>query len=268
MARFLFDPSRLNHSVSQSGKEYNLRLIQRGQTIFNTLLSLLPSNYVSDVQGPQYTQVMKAVAVELARLELALEDVDRDRNFDSTRGEFLWSIIGYLVLVNNKLPNLDFSDQDFRSFFTNLIRIYFQGSVPSSMQDVMSLFFSGKVTITEAFVLLRQQASGVDISDEFVFTLDIPGSSLPANLFEADTAVRHLLDLVRPAHTLFRMRFVFTDQYIPSDVSGKILDELRWKLDIYYYDDIRSFWGGVRDRDRLGRKENQIVVDEPHGNDF
>ena len=43
------------------------------------ILNLLPSNYISAIQGPNYTIELKAVAVELAKIELALEDVDLDR---------------------------------------------------------------------------------------------------------------------------------------------------------------------------------------------
>jgi hypothetical protein len=271
MARFVFGSDRLNSTLTQDGKEYRLRLMQRAQTIFSTLLNLLPSNYVSAVQGPNYTQALKACAVELARLELALEDVDRDRDFEHTRSDFLWSIVGYMVLVNSKLPDLGFSDEEFRSFFLNLIRIYFQGSIPNSMDDVVGLFFSGDVKVTEDFLLVRKGASGTDISDEFVFSIDViapPGGGFPPNVFEADSAIRQLLDLVRPAHTLFRIRYVFGDSYISNDHIGKILDAMRWRLSVYHYEDFRSYWQGIRDRDRLGRKVNRYVTAEDHSDDF
>jgi hypothetical protein len=271
MARFVFGANRLNSTIDQKGKEYNLRLMQRAQTIFSTLLNLLPSSYVSSVQGPNYTQALKAVAVELARLELALEDIDRDRQFATTRSDFLWSIVGYLVLVNSKIPDLGFSDEEFRNFFLNMIRIYFQGSVPQSMEDAVRLFISGNITVTEAFLLLRQGASGLDISDEFIFYIDYiapPGGGFPPNIFEADSAIRQILDLVRPAHTLFRIRYIFTDEYIPNDTIGRILDAMRWRMGIYYYDDFRSYWTGIRDRDRLGKKVNQQVTSEDHSDDF
>lgn len=270
MARFTADPNRLNHTIEQSGKEYNLRLLQRAQTIFTTLLNLLPSNYVSAIQGPNYTIELKAVAVELARIELALEDIDTDRAYATTRSDFLFSIVGYLLLVNNKLPPLQFSDTEFRNFLLSLIRIYFQGSIPRSMKDVVALFMTGDITVTEDFLLVRQGASGLDISDEFVFQIDIASGSsgFPPNVFASDTATRMVLDLVRPAHTLFRIRYIFNDTYIPDDTFGRILDAMRFDLNAYYYDDFRSYWGGIRNRDRLGRKANRSVTGEDHTNDF
>ena len=269
MARFEDDPNRLNHTIQQKGKEYNLRLLQRAQTIFTTLLDLMPSNYISSIQGPNYTVEMKAVAVELARIELALEDISFDQDYGKTRSDFLFSIIGYLLLVNNKLPPLVYSDEEFRTFLLNLIRIYFQGSVPDSMGDVVDLFITGDVTVTENFELVRQGASGWDISDQYGFGVDgLSSGSFPPDLFDNDTATRQILDLMRPAHTLFRIRYIFSDEYIPNEGLGRILDAMRWDMAVYYYDDFRSYWTGIRNRDRLGKKANECVVAEDHSIEF
>jgi hypothetical protein len=271
LARFVTDPNRLNFTVEQEGKEYNLRLLQRAQAIFSTLLNLLASNYVSAVQGPNYTIALKAVAVELARIELALEDVDRDRDFSATRSDFLYSIIGYLLLLNGRLPPLEFSDTEFRSFLLNLIRIYFQGSIPQSMADVVALFIQGDITVTEDFLLVRKGASGFDISDEFTFQIDVvapPGGGFPPDVFANDSSTRLILDITRPAHTLFKIRYIFQDHYIPNAPFDRILDAMRWTLGAYYYEDFRSYWAGIRNRDRLGRKSNQAVSGEDHSGDF
>ena len=270
MARFEDDPNRVNYTIQQKGKEYNLRLLQRSQTIFTTLLNLLPSNYVSAIEGPNYTVEMKAVAVEMARIELALEDIDRDARYSTTRSDFLFSIVGYLLLVNNKLPPLVYSDEEFRNFLLNLIRIYFQGSIPDSMGDVVDLFLDGDIKVDENFLLVRAGASGLNISDQFGFSVDMlaGGGGFPSDVFNNDSATRQILDLMRPAHTLFRIRYIFTDEYIPNDELGRILDAMRWDMSIYYYDDFRSYWRGIRDRDRLGKKVNVCVTAEDHSNEF
>lgn len=278
MARFSFDPSRLNYTIQQQGKEYNLRLFYRAQAIFTTLLDLLPSNYISTVEGPNYTLELKAVAVELARLELALEDISGDLNWGATtnqqqtRSDFLYSIFGYLMLANGSIPTITFSDESFRSFLLGLLKIYFQGSIPKSIADAVALFYTGQVTVTENFLLVRQGASGFDISDEFGFGIDIlapPGGGFPPDIFDVDSSIRQILDIVRPAHTLYRIRYIFTDNYIPNgDTIDKVLDAMSWILDIYNYEDFRSYWAGIRDRDRLGAKVNMSVTDEDHSKDF
>lgn len=269
MPRFTLDLSRINFSIERKGKEYNQRVLQRSQAIFTTLLNLLPSNYISAIQGPNYTIELKAVAVELAKIELALEDVDLDRDFTKTRSEFLYSIIGYLVFLNNRLPPLEFSDDEFRKFLLALIRIYFQGSVPTSIKDAVSLFVTQDFQVLENFLLTRAGASGLDISDQFGFQINVETTgTFPPGLFDLQTSIRIILDIIRPAHTLFRIRFIFRDDYKPNDPTNRILDAMRWKLSNYYYEDYRSYWEGIQDRDRLGKKVNQHVVDENHSEDF
>jgi hypothetical protein len=278
MARFSFDPSRLNYNIVQKGKEYNLRLFYRSQAIFKTLLDLLPSNYSSTIEGPNYTLELKAVAVELARLELALEDVSGDLNWgnlpnqQTTRSDFLYTICGYLLLVNGQIPTITFSDNSFQTFLLGLLQIYFQGSIPKSISDAVALFYTGAVTVTENFLLVRQGASGYDISDEFGFGIDVvapPGGGFPPDVFDVDSSIRLILDIIRPAHTLYTIRYIFQDTYVPNGTNiNKILDAMSWYLHTYYYEDFRSYWAGIRDRDRLGVKVNKAVVSEDHSKDF
>jgi hypothetical protein len=267
--RFVNDPNRLNHTVPQSGKEYNLRLIQRTQSIFKNLLDLLPSNYISTIEGPAYSVEVKAVALELARLELALEDVKFDIDFHTTRTEFLYTLIGYMVFMNGQLPKTDFDDEQFRQFLLNVIGIYFKGSIPSALLEGVKLFFSNATTLKENFLLARLPASGLDISDEFGFQVDVTDTTtgFPDDTFTLEANARLLLDIIRPAHTLFRIRYIFTDHYNPNSGLG-ILDSSRGSLSTYYYEDFRVYSHGLLDQDRMGRKINQLVIGENHTGDF
>ena len=268
MARFDVSASRLNFTVAQKGKEYELRLIQRAQTIFSTLLGLLPSNYLSGVQGPNYTNELKAVAVELARIELSLEDVLLDVNFDYTRGEYLYSLVGYLCFLGDRLPTLDYSDVEFRKFLLSMISILFKGSVPSSVEAAVGLFLKSDFTIKENFLLTRSGAAGLDISDQFGFQIDVLVDGVfPPDLFESQDNIKLILSIIRPAHTLYHTRYIFKDNYDPEG-TGKIKDAARWAMWSYYYDDFRSYWAGLSDKDRLGRKINISVAGENHSNDF
>jgi hypothetical protein len=106
----------------------------------------------------------------------------------------------------------------------------------------------------------------MDISDEFTFSIDVTvpeGQGFPVGAVTVNSTIKMLLDIVRPAHTLFRVRYIFQDQYL-----GPILDTVKSDLSSYYYDDFRSYWQGLRNVDRLGKKKNQVVVGESHGADF
>lgn len=268
MSRF---PIPTSNTVVQKGAAYNRALVTRAQALFTNLLNLLPSNYISTVQGPNYTEELKAVAVELARLELALEAVSFDFDFRYTRTEFLYQTVGYLVYLNGKLPKVSFDDVEFRAFLLKVIGIYFKGSIPSSIREAVALFFTENVTVYENFILVRQGASGLDISDQFGFQIDLdaPGAAFPPDFFEHQENVRQLLDIIRPAHTLFRIRVVFTDKYEPNgEEFGRIIDDMRWDLSAYWYDDLRKNFRGLKRVDRLGVKENVVVTGEDHSADF
>src|ERR1051325_325175 len=197
MARFSIDGSRLNFSTERKGKEYNLRVLQRAQAILSTLLALLPSNYTSTVVGPNYTLELKAVAVELAKIELALEDVSLDADYTRTRSDFLFSIVGYLCFLNNRLPTLDFDDQEFRQFLLNLIRIYFKGSVPAAIKDPVGLFLKTDFQVLENFLLVRKGSAGLDISDQFGFQIDVmTPNEFPQGIFDLQSSIRIILDIV------------------------------------------------------------------------
>lgn len=270
MARFENNPSRINYTIQQEGREYRQRLVKRSQVVFTTLLNLLPSNYKSTIQGPNYTVELKAVAVEIAKVELALEDVSLDTSYEKVRSDFLYSIVGYLVFLNDRLPVTSFDDVEFKRFLLSVIKIYFQGSIPTSIQQGVGLFASDSVTIRENFLLVRQGASGVDISDQFSFTIDLEGAS--ANIFAADYNIRLVLDILRPAHTLYRIRYIFRDHFDPNpgagDLAGQILDSYRMRMANYYYEDFRVYPDGVRNVDRLGVKHSSSVVAEDHSKDF
>lgn len=266
MARF----DLLPFTVTQAGAEYQRRLITRAQVILTTLVKLLPSSYKSSVTGPSYTQELKAVAIEIARLELALEAVSYDLSAATTRAEFLYSIVGYFLFFNGKVPHVDYSDEDFREFFLRLIGLFYSGSLPETLKDLAELLFKRDVVFRENYVLIRNGFG--DISDQFGFQIDLnlsPSNVFPEELFELEPALRQLLDILRPAHTLYRLRFVFDDSYIPNpDDGGVILDAMKWHLQNYWYEDLRLYGFGMKGADRLGFQEGKEVLGEDHSQDF
>ena len=267
MARF----DKPTTPLVQSGTEYERRLSIRAQALFTNLLNLLPSSYISTVQGPNYTMELKAVAVELSRLELALEAVSSDADFRYTRPEFLYQVVGYLVFLNGKLPKTGFDDVEFKAFLLQVLAIYFKGSTPETMRDVVALFVSSDVKVTENFLLFRAGASGLDISDQFGFQVDLdtPLNVFPTEFFTNQANIMQLLDVIRPAHTLYRIRVIFRDSYSPNgDTLGTILDSMRWNLSSYEYDDLRKNFSGIQGVDTLGVKQNQSVLAEDHSEDF
>jgi hypothetical protein len=177
------------------------------------------------------------------------------------------------VLFPNVVPSTGQADIDFRAFLQKVLAIYFQGSIPKSMASVAALFANGAtVVVHENFLESRNKASGLDISDQFGFAIDVilpsPGALDPV-LSSKNTRI--LLDIIRPAHTLYKLKYILQDTYIGQQSTtnaAKVLDVLRGTITSYNYEDFRKFVEGVFKIDPLGSKKAVAIVGEIHSGDF
>jgi hypothetical protein len=276
---------RVNQNVFESGEEYNNRLLQESQREFTILLSLLSSYFTSKIDGPNYARELKAMAIELARIRIALADAQNDTYFSATRGEYLWQVLTVMLFpktfgyASGSAPTVDQTDIQFRTFLQQIVAIYFKGSIPASIQKAVELVTGGTVIVRENYLEARNPASGLDISDEFGFEVDI---FLPfvnnVDIFLADKNIRLLLQIIRPAHTLYKLKYILQDRYIgqqqppgPNGISPqphKVTDSFTFTLTNYSYEDFRKFVEGVEGLDLAGTKKAVEVVNEDHSSDF
>lgn len=271
---------RVNSNAYESGEEYNNRLLAESTREFTILLSLLSSYFTSTIDGPNYARELKAMAISLARIRLSLSDVLNDTYFSATRGEYLYQVVTSLLFPQAAgAPTIDQSDIEFRTFLQQIVAIYFKGSVPPSLQTAVQLVTGGTVILRENYLLAREPGSGYDISDEFGFSVDIILSSPSSiDVFLADKNIRLLLQIIRPAHTIYTLKYILLDNYIgqqqppgPNGVSpqpDKVTDSFEFDLSNYGYEDFRRFVQGVAGLDKLGFKQSHSVVGEDHSNQF
>lgn len=272
---------KFNNNAYEAGEEYIARLNREADSNFRILLSLLSSYWQSTIDGPNYARELKAVAVELSRVRLQLEDIRQDMDFATTRTEFLYQVVT-TVLFPQKAgsPDLGKTDVDFRTFLTEIVKIYFAGSIPSSVQKAVELVTEADVVVRENFEEARKPGSGYDISDQFGFTVDVllesPGQ---IDVFLAEKNIRILLAIIRPAHTLYRLKFILQDSYPGPDgpddpnpssnvKTNKVKDSYVMHVQNYGYEDFRRFVDGVKGIDMLGAKVSVQVTDEDHSSDF
>ena len=244
MANEFKNGRQVPYPLIEDGKGYQGLLLSRGQAILNSLINLLPSNYESTVIGPNYTLYMKAMATELARITIILDNLGTDISFGEVRSEFLWETVGYLVFLNQQLPDLEFDDESFREFLEAIISIYFEGSTPAAVRRGIQLFTSKEFTIRENFKDTRSAPSPYDISDQFGFRIDFDVDvSFPTHVFSLDKNIRLLLEIIKPAHTLYQLRFIFEED---TDFADNVEDTLQsMQLYNYYYDDARGYMEGM-----------------------
>ena len=276
---------RVNQTAFESGEEYNNRLLAEAQREFTILLSLLSSYFTSKIDGPNYARELKAMAIALAQVRLTLSDIQNDTYFSATRGEYLWQVLTVMLFPktfsypNGSAPTVDQTDIEFRNFLQQIVSIYFQGSVTPSIQEAVELIVGGKVIVNQNYLLARQPGSGLDISDEFGFSIDI---FLPfvnnIDIILADKNIRLLLQIIRPAHTIYSLKYIFQDAYVgqkqPLGVNGispqpnTMVDSFTFCLTNYSYEDFRKFVDGIEGIDNLGTKRSISVVNEDHSSQF
>ena len=276
---------RVNQNIFETGEEYNNRLLTESQREFNILLSLLSSYFQSKIDGPNYTRELKAMAIALARIRLTLSDIQNDTYFSATRGEYLWQVLTVMLFPETfgksggGSPTIDQSDIQFRTFLQQLVAIYFKGSITPSIQKAVELVTGGTVIVRQNYLEARKPASGLDISDEFGFEVDI---FLPfvndVDIFLADKNIRLLLQIIRPAHTIYILKYILQDIYTgqqqppgPNGISpqpNKITDSFTFTLTNYSYEDFRKFVLGIEGLDTAGFKHAVQVTNEDHSSDF
>lgn len=246
----------------ETGQDAKTKHQAQVDRIMRTFLSVLPSNYVALVNGPWYTLQFQAIAEQIASIQLTAQEIYKDGDFDFTRTEFLWQIIGALVFPEaterSGTPTID-GDVDYRAFLHRMVVLLLQGATPSTVEEGAGLLTEAEVDILERFLFSKQRDpnSAWDLDDQFTFDLFVEnggGTEFPAeDPFILQENVRLILEALKPAHTLYFYQHLFRDAFGDiftddtgwgpgGDESGHF-----WTLSAYYYDDLRKFCQGARD---------------------
>lgn len=224
----------------------------RAQTdlIMRQFLKVLPSNYVSTVNGPFYTLQFQAAAEQLAVFQVTAQEIFKDSDYDYTRPEFLWEIIGTLVFpgATNRsgIPQVD-GDIAYRTFLKKMVLLLLRGATAGAVLEGAGLLTEAEVSLLERFLEARQPGSAFTIEDQFFFDLLVqggtpPGTGFPDEPFVLQENVRLIMEALKPAHTLYGYSHLFTDAF------GALFDDsMSWELSSYYYDDFRKFCYGAKE---------------------
>lgn len=222
-----------------SGQEYLNRVQAQTDKIMARFLQVLPSNYVSQVSGPFYQLQFQAAAEQLARFMVSAQDVYADSDYDFTRPEFLWQILGCLVFPNSGregLPDVG-TDVDLRTFLRRMVIVLLQGATKTGLTDGLELLGDADITVIERYI-----TEGIPEQFGFdVFAEVDGGTAFPPNPITYSQNVVRVLTALKPAHTLYDFRFLFRETLAPI-----FDDSMSWNMDQYYYEDLRRFCEGTR----------------------
>ena len=162
-----------NPSVLQQDQAYNRAVNEQKNKIMAFFLNVLPSNYTSQIKGPFYTLQFQAAAEQLAKLQVSAEEIFSDADYDYTRPEFLYQILGTLVFPDafqDGLPSLE-SDLAQRRFLKDMVGILLKGSTKQALLEALHLLTDAEIQIIECSEAARTPGSAYTLEDQFTFEI-------------------------------------------------------------------------------------------------
>lgn len=155
---------------------FNAAVDAQVQSIMQFFLAVVPSNYASQIKGPFYTMQFQAAAEQIARIQVSASEIFADADYDFTRPEFLYQIIGSLVFPDvqtDGIPTLP-SDIAQRKFIKDMVGILLKGATKSALIDAIKLLTDADVQIIEKSIESRgNPLSGYTLAEQFEFEVNL-----------------------------------------------------------------------------------------------
>jgi hypothetical protein len=229
----------------ETGQDFLDKVRLQTSAILAQFIKVLPSNYVSRTTGPFYTLQFQAAAEQLAVFQVTAQEVFKDADYDYTRPEFLWEVLGSFVFPEaTTVPTVD-GDQAYRTFLKKMVLLLLRGATPGVMQEGAELLTEADVLLLERFLEAREPGSAFTIDDQFFVDLLVEeggGTSFPAQPFVLQENVRLILKALKPAHVLYSYSHLFRETF-----GTLFVDTYSWEMSAYYYDDFRKFCYGAKE---------------------
>jgi len=213
--------------IATPPREYRDRWYQYHIDIVNRILGNLESTYNKDSESTVFYGYFKSLALEIARSMQVTEDYSRDNYYQQTRSELLYQNLGYLLKFE---PRADFSHDRYREVLLVLMQMFFKGSTKESLIEGLSVFLGVQS------VSIREYLN--NIAWQFMFSFDVNIGTIPIrNWDEFNANVTAVLKLVKPAHTYFLLRYVFSEIIRTKDIQDEIV---RWDFAYRGTEDVRT----------------------------
>lgn len=234
---------------ASQGQAYQADKAALVQNIMAAFRSVLPSNYVAATNGPWYSLQFQAIAEQLAAIQISAGEIALDCNWDFTRPDFLWELLGNLVFPTatskSGIPVIN-GDVAYRDFLRTMINLLLQGATKTSIElGLEALNPEVTVYVLERYLETppRDSDGAYTIQDQFVMDiLTDAGNQFPGDLAVLDHNVNLVLQALKPAHVLYSYSTLFRDDFAPPEALVP-----SWDLDQYGYDDTRRYTLGARE---------------------
>lgn len=238
--------------VAWDSQDRKKKIRDQVDRIMDVFSQVLPSNYVSQVTGPYYTIQFQAAAERIADFQITAQEIFADRAYDYLRPEFLFQLLGNLVFPNatdDGYPTLA-GDLTYRRFLRRMVELLLEGATKNTIEEGLALLSDATFKVLEKGIEARLlgEGSAWGLDDTFSFEVDASYidpetglESFPPDPFVLQENVRLVLRALKPAHTLYDYRHLFTETF--GDLfSG----ELTWEYTDWRYEDFRRYCVGAK----------------------
>lgn len=235
--------------VEEPGLEGQKALRAQVENVMTSFKTLLADTYSSEVPGPNYYLQFEAFAEQIARIQLGAQEAFSDSDFDFTRSEFLFQILGALIFPNGDaegIPDIN-GDVTYRDFLKQMILLLLEGSKKVTLEQGVALLTNGNIQIIEKALASRNDpgsAWGFDEQFEFEINVSDPdGDAFPdgQDPLTLQENIRLVMQALKPAHTVYQLRYLFLETF------EQIFEaEESWESQNRYYEDVRKYCYGTK----------------------
>jgi len=247
--------------VKELGQEYEKAVRGETENILITYFNLVPDVYLSEVVGPNYTLYFQAAAEYLARIRISAQEVFEDNDYDFTRPDFLFQVLGSLLFPGGgDIPEIE-GDVSYRSFLKALLLLVLQGSKASVVKSGVELLTRAEVEHFERFLFWRDTDLPQKWIEQFGFELLVDGeTALTEDVLAFLKNAEIVIKTLKPAHTYYELSFLFKEYFGENEEGEGVLfeDESSFEMSAYYYEDYRKFCAGAK---QIASSEGQTWTD-------
>lgn len=232
------------YPIIEDGQEYTKTLNYYSAIIVEELKRLLPDNYKSGVSGPNYLVNFRNLANEIAKIQLSAQEIFGDSDYDFTRSEFLHGIIGSLIFTKrnfNEIPKIG-GDITYREFLKKMVMLILRGSKKDTLVEAIGLLTDSDIEIIEKSLV--DDKSFWDSKHQFSFEINITtggGTRFPVDPFVLKNNIYLVLKVLKPAHSIYDYRYLFTDAFVCFDDSSFESNYYN-----FFYDNARHYCSGIK----------------------
>jgi len=255
---------------SLEGQDYQDKKQALVNQIMATFRKLLPSNYVAETNGPWYSLQFQAMAEQLADIQLEVSEIYKDSDWDFTRTDFLWSVLGQMVFPGatdrSGIPDIS-SDLAYRDFLHQMVVQLLKGATTESMEGGVDALGDDFIsTVLERYLASppRDPNGAYTIKDQFTVDIFIETESggFPGDPTVTERNARLVLSALKPAHVIYTYSHLFRDAFdqIADDAGGPE----SWEIEDYRYDDMRKWCHGFKGITGTGETlSNRTLFSDP-----